>query len=161
MKKKKKEDKPPRSGQPLFKGHRPFPQSVPFSEVPLHTYIAVLYTHFWLCTMFWPFTILYDELVFDKCVLKSTMRVCKVIDGYAQHDRHDWRTVMNGMYDGEVLLHLLICFSRPVLTCTCMYETHTGYSWSFTITCSSRFLCRDYYYLKPVALWSYTPGHLH
>ena len=105
-----------------------------------------------------PFSILYNlalkKLVFDKRVLKSTMRSCEGIDEYAQHDRHNWCTVMNGMHDGQVLLHLLICFSCPVLPCTCMYDTHTGYSWSFTITCTSMFLCRDYYFwgLHPRAL---------
>ena len=32
-----KKDKPPRRGQPLYKGQKPFPLGVPISEVPLYT----------------------------------------------------------------------------------------------------------------------------
>ena len=148
-----------------------FPLSATCAITMKHTltqaiYTAVLYTHFWLHTFYHDLiltilSIILPELIFNKRVLKSTMRSCEGIDGYAQHDSHDWHTVMNGMHDGEVLLHLLICFTCPILTCTCVYDTHTGYSRSFTITRSSMFLCRDYYYSKPVALWSYTPLHLH
>ena len=90
-----------------------------------------------------------------------------VIDGNAHHDRHEWRTVMNGMHDGEVLLHFLVdLFFRLLLSCFKMHIPvwdpywlqliFYNYKLQFKVSLQRLLFLKQHLLLCE----GYTPGHL-